>query len=156
MAGPGGAAAAGPRRTYARHRLHGVENAVTTALTRAGLIPHSWVLTTVGRRTGRERHNPVTLVEVAGRRWLVAPYGPVPWVLNTRAAGEVRLTRRAATQRFRVREVGADEAGPVLKAYARTARATRPYFGAGLDDPPEAFAREAHLHPVFELLPATA
>ncbi|WP_211250966.1 hypothetical protein [Phycicoccus jejuensis] len=55
-----------------------------------------------------------------------------------------------------MREVGADEAGPVLKAYARTAPATRPYFGAGLDDPPEAFAREAHLHPVFELLPAPA
>ena len=42
------------------------------------------------------------------------------------------------------------------EAYARTAPATRPYFGAGLDDPPEAFAREAHLHPVFELLPAPA
>ncbi|WP_211250967.1 nitroreductase/quinone reductase family protein [Phycicoccus jejuensis] len=87
MAGPGGAAAAGPRRTNARHRLHGVENAVTAVLTRAGLIPRSWVLTTVGRRTGRERRNPVTVADVGGRRWLVAPYGPVPWVLNTRAAG---------------------------------------------------------------------
>ncbi|WP_404353119.1 nitroreductase family deazaflavin-dependent oxidoreductase [Phycicoccus jejuensis] len=51
------------------------------------LIPHSWVLTTVGRRTGRERRNPVTVVDVGGRRWLVAPYGPVPWC-STRAPQE--------------------------------------------------------------------
>ena len=90
---------------------------MTTALTRAGVVPHSYVLTTVGRKSGAQRHNPVTVVELDGRRWLVAPYGTVAWVLNARAAGEVRLTRRFSTTRYTVREVGPDEAGPVLKQY---------------------------------------
>jgi deazaflavin-dependent oxidoreductase (nitroreductase family) len=126
---------------------------MTTALTRAGVVPHSYVLTTVGRKSGVERHNPVTVVELDGRRWLVAPYGTVAWVLNARAAGEVRLTRRFSTTRYTVREVGPEEAGPVLKQYVAVATVPRPYFAATVDDPPEAFAREAAAHPVMEIVP---
>jgi deazaflavin-dependent oxidoreductase (nitroreductase family) len=129
---------------------------MTTALTRAGVIPHSYVLTTVGRRSGASRHNPVTIVELGGRSWLVAPYGTVAWVLNARAAGEVRLTRRFATTRYHVREVGPEEAGPVLKQYVTVASVPRPYFAATVDDPPEAFSREASRHPVMELVPIVA
>ena len=126
---------------------------MTRVLTRLGVIPRSYVLTTVGRRSGKERRNPVTIVEVDGRRWLVAPYGVVPWVLNARASGEVRLTRRFTTTRFTVREVGPQEAGPVLKEYVTVASVPRPYFVATVDDPADAFAREAARHPVMELLP---
>jgi len=129
---------------------------MTRALTRVGVIPRSYVLSTVGRKTGRERRNPVTIVDLAGKRWLVAPYGVVPWVLNARAAGEVRLTRRFTTRRFRVREVGPAEAGPVLKQYVTVASVPRPYFAATLEDPPEAFTREAARHPVMELVPTDA
>ena len=124
-----------------------------SALTRAGVIPHSWLLTTVGRRTGRERSNPVTIVEHDGRRWLVAPYGAVPWVHNARAAGRVRLTRRRTTREYAVREASAAEAGPVLKRYVAVATATRDYFAAGRDAPAADFAAEAGRHPVFELVP---
>ena len=126
-----------------------------SALARTGLVPGTYVLTTVGRRTGAERHNPVTIVEDAGRRWLVAPYGAVPWVHNARAAGEVRLSRRRSTTTYAVREVSATEAGPVLQRYVEVATATRPYFAARRGDPPEAFTREAAQHPVMELLPIT-
>ena len=143
----------GGPRTYQRPRFHHALNVVTTGLTRAGLIPRSYVLTTVGRRSGQERRNPVTVVELDGTRWLVAPYGVVPWVLNARAAGEVRLSRRFSTTRYAVREVGPDEAGPVLKEYVSVARVPRPYFVATVDDPPEAFAREADGHPVMALVP---
>jgi deazaflavin-dependent oxidoreductase (nitroreductase family) len=51
-------------------------------LTRWGLVPHTYVLTTIGRKTGRPRSTPVTLVEKGDQRWLVAPYGPVSWVLT--------------------------------------------------------------------------
>ena len=95
----------------------------------------------------------MTVVELDGRRWLVAPYGTVAWVLNARAAGEVRLTRRFSTTRYTVREVGPEEAGPVLKQYVSVATVPRPYFAATVDDPPEAFAREAAAHPVMELVP---
>ena len=145
----------GPK-TYQRSRFHRFENILTRALTRIGVIPHSYVLTTVGRRSGQERRNPVTVVELDGKRWLVAPYGVVPWVLNARAAGAVRLTRRLSTEHFAVREVGPDEAGPVLKEYVRVASVPRPYFAATVDDPPEAFTREADRHPVLEIVPVAA
>lgn len=135
-------------------RWRGVENTVTRIAARAGLIPHSWVLETIGRRTGRTRRNPVVVVPWEGRRWLVAPYGVVGWVHNARAAGQVRLSRRMTTHEVRVREVDADEAGPVLARYVELAKVTRPWFAAGPGDPPERFAAEAGAHPTFELVAA--
>ncbi len=78
------------------------------ALTRAGLVPRSYLLTTRGRKTGQPRTNPVVLVEHDGRRWLVAPYGPVSWVHNARAAGRLSLTRRRDTRDYTIREVPPD------------------------------------------------
>lgn len=143
----------GEPRRYRRSPTHRVENVVMSALVRAGIVPHSYLLTTRGRRTGRMRANPVTVVEHAGRRWLVAPYGVVPWVLNARAAGRVGLTRRFRTCRYTVREVPAHEAAPVLRKYVRVASATRDYFRAGKDASTEEFEAEADRHPVFELTP---
>jgi deazaflavin-dependent oxidoreductase (nitroreductase family) len=130
-----------------------VENTIMTALVRAGLVPRSWLLTTRGRKTGRPRTNPVVPVDHDGRRWLVAPYGPVSWVHNARAAGRVNLARRRETRDYIVREVPADEAGPVLKQYVRIAPATRAYFQASKDSAVEDFVAEADRHPVFELTP---
>jgi deazaflavin-dependent oxidoreductase (nitroreductase family) len=122
-----------------------------TALVRAGLVPRSYLLTTQGRKTGRPRTNPVVPVEHDGRRWLVAPSGPVSWVHNARAAGRVRLARRRHTRDYAIREAAPDEAGPVLKRYVRLAPATRRYFQASKDSPVEDFVAEADRHPVFEL-----
>ncbi|MEU4311610.1 nitroreductase family deazaflavin-dependent oxidoreductase [Nocardia sp. NPDC024068] len=142
-----------PARRYRRGRLSGMENRVMTALTRAGLIPYSYLLTTRGRRTGRPRHNPVLLVDHDERQWLVAPYGAVGWVHNARAAGRVTLTRRRRSRDYAIREVSADEAGPVLRHYLEIASATREYFRAERGDPVERFVAEAGQHPVFELTP---
>jgi deazaflavin-dependent oxidoreductase (nitroreductase family) len=131
-----------------------VENTVMSALVRAGLVPRSYLLTTRGRKSGLPRTNPVVPVEHGGRRWLVAPYGPVSWVHNARAAGRVSLTRRRDTRYYTIREVSADEAGPVLKRYARLAPSARSYFQATKDSPVEDFTAEADRHPVFELTPA--
>ncbi|WP_150241261.1 nitroreductase family deazaflavin-dependent oxidoreductase [Nocardiopsis quinghaiensis] len=124
-----------------------------SALVRVGMVPNSYLLTTRGRRTGRVRSNPVTLVEQDGRRWLVAPYGSVAWVHNARAAGRVRLSRRRHTGFYELREIAFDQAGPILKQYVRIAPATRSYFRAGKDSPVEDFTAEAEHHPVFELVP---
>ncbi len=117
-------------------------------------MPRCYLLTTRGRKTGRPRTNPVVPVEYDGRRWLVAPYGPVPWVRNARAAGRVSLTRRRDSGAYVVREVLPAEAGPILKRYRRLAPATRRHFQARMDSPIEDFAAEADRHPVFELVPA--
>lgn len=140
-------------REFTRGRWYRAENTMMSALTRAGLIPHTYLLTTTGRKTGQPRSNPVTVVDVGSKRWLVAPYGVVSWVRNALSAGEVRLTRRGRTERFVLRPVPPEEAGPVLKRYAGVAVATRDYFAAHKDDPVEAFTAEADRHPVFELLP---
>jgi deazaflavin-dependent oxidoreductase (nitroreductase family) len=133
-------------------RMHRWGNRLLTPLIRAGLVPHTYLLTTRGRRTGRPRTTPVVVVERGGRRWLVAPYGPVAWVHNARAAGEVVLRRRGATVRYAIREVtSAEEAAPVLKQYLALTGPPRRYFSANKDDPPERFRAEAAAHPVFEL-----
>jgi deazaflavin-dependent oxidoreductase (nitroreductase family) len=131
-----------------------VANTIMSALVGAGLVPRSYLLTTQGRKTGRPRTNPVVPVEHDGRRWLVAPYGPVSWVHNARAAGKVRLARRRRTRDYAIREAAPGEAGPVLKRYVRLAPSTRPYFRASKDSPVEDFVAEADRHPVFELIPA--
>ena len=129
-------------------------NGLMSALIEVGVIPHSYLMTTRGRRSGRLRRTPVTLVEPDdGRRYLVAPYGPVSWVHNARAAGLVTLRRRSSVTAHRLRPVDPAEAGPILKQYLGIASATRPYFYAGRESPIDDFIAEAHLHPVFELLP---
>jgi deazaflavin-dependent oxidoreductase (nitroreductase family) len=103
--------------------------------------------------SGRPLTNPATIVEHDGKRWLVAPYGPVSWVRNARADGRVVVRRRRDRREYTVREVSAQEAGPVLKEYVRVATATRLYFQANKNAQVEEFIAEADRHPVFELIP---
>jgi deazaflavin-dependent oxidoreductase (nitroreductase family) len=124
---------------------------MVATLTRWGLVPHTYVLTTIGRKTGRPRSTPVTLVEKGDQRWLVAPYGPVSWVLNARAAGKVSIGRRGRAHDFTIEELSAEQAGPILQEYLKIAGATRPYFEATKASPVADFVAEASRHPVFEL-----
>ncbi|MEJ3404829.1 nitroreductase family deazaflavin-dependent oxidoreductase [Rathayibacter sp. YIM 133350] len=140
-------------KTYERGRWHHLENRFTSLLTGAGLIPNTYLLTTIGRKSGEQRRNPVTIVQEGGRRWLVSPYGIVPWVLNVRVNDEVTLRRRGRERRFRVVPVSAEDARPVLKRYLAMSSVVRPYFRADRHAPVEDFAADAADHPVFELLP---
>ena len=149
-----GSGATRPARQYRPGRGRHAENTIMSALVRAGLVPRSYLLTTRGRTTGLPRTNPVVPVDHGERRWLVAPYGPVSWVHNARAAGRVSLARRRDIRDYAIREVSPEEAGPVLKRYVRIAPSARPYFQATKDSPVEDFAAEADRHPVFELIPA--
>lgn len=95
---------------------------------------------------------PVTLVEQGARRWLVAPYGVRNWVKNARAAGWVELRRGRRTERVRVDEIPPAERAPILRDYLRQVQFTRDFFDAAPDAPLEAFAAEAHRHPVFRVI----
>jgi deazaflavin-dependent oxidoreductase (nitroreductase family) len=141
-----------PTKRFHAGRGQRVGNAVMSGLTRWGLVPHTYVMTTIGRRTGLPHNSPVTLVEDGQKRWLVAPYGPVSWVLNARAAGQITLSRRGKTQKYAIRELSADDAGPVLKSYLAIATATKSYFEATKDSPVADFIAEADRHPVFALV----
>lgn len=128
-------------------------NALVSALARVGVGPMH-LLTTTGRRTGRSHTIPVVPVDHDGKRWLVAPYGPVAWVHNARASGRVSLRYGRTKRPYAIREVTAEEAGPVLKRYVAVATKTRRHFRAKPDAPVEAFVAEADRHPVFELTDA--
>lgn len=127
-------------------------DAAVSVLARAGVGPIA-LLTTRGRVTGRPHTVPVVPVEHAQRRWLVAPYGPVSWVHNARATPTVVLKYGRRRDRCTAREVGAEEAGPVLKRYVAIATRAQRCFTATVDAPVEAFIAEAPTHPVFELVP---
>lgn len=114
-------------------------------------LPHTYLLTVTGRRTGRPMSTPVTLVEEGGGRWLVAPYGAVGWVRNARTAGRVTLSRGRRTEVVSITEVEGEERGRVLKSYATRVPVTRPFFDARPDAPVAAFVAEGDRHPVFRL-----
>lgn len=132
-----------------------VGNALVSVPARLGIGPIH-LLMTRGRRTGDAHTTPVVPVECNGRKWLVAPYGPVSWVHNVRNGGLVRMRYGRATRDYTVRELGAEEAGPVLKRYVSVATKTRAHFRATEDSPVEDFVAEADRHPVFELVPLLA
>jgi deazaflavin-dependent oxidoreductase (nitroreductase family) len=144
----------------ASYRLSPVRRAVN-ALVR-GLLglglgpPRTYLLTVPGRRSGRLRSTPVTLVEGDGQRWLVAPYGTVDWVRNARTAGRVTLSRGRRSETVLVSELDSRESAPVLRQYAREVPITRPFFDAAPDGALEAFAAEAARHPVFRIMSGSA
>lgn len=127
-------------------------NGLVSILARAGLGPIA-LLTTTGRVTGRPHTVPVVPIDHAGARWLVAPYGPVAWVHNARAAGTVTLRYGRQRHAYAIRDATPIEAAPVLKRYATIATRTRHRFTATIDAPVEAFIAEAADHPVLELQP---
>jgi deazaflavin-dependent oxidoreductase (nitroreductase family) len=138
--------------TYRLTPARRAANRVVRLLLTLGLMPGpTYLLTVPGRRTGRPLSTPVTLVEEGGQRWLVAPYGEVPWVRNARAAGRVTLTRGRRAETVSLRALGAAEAAPVLQRYVTRVPITRPYFDVTPDSPLTAFEAEAARHPVFAL-----
>jgi deazaflavin-dependent oxidoreductase (nitroreductase family) len=140
-------------KSYHLTPLRRFANAMMRLLLRLGLAPRTTVLLTVpGRRSGTPRSTPVTLVEENGQRWLVAPYGPVGWVHNARAAGQVELSRGRHSETVRVQELAPEAAAPVLKIYVERVPITRPYFDAASDAPLAAFLAEAPRHPVFQII----
>jgi deazaflavin-dependent oxidoreductase (nitroreductase family) len=114
----------------------------------------SYLMTTKGRRSGLDRTTPVSLVEADGVRWLVSPYGDVSWVHNLRADATLRLSRGKRRETWRVEEVDAATAAPILRRYVDEVRVTAPFFDAKVGAPVEEFAAEAGRHPVFRLVPA--
>ena len=142
---------------YRLSPLRRAVNALVRGLLVVGLGPtRTYLLTVPGRRTGRLRSTPVTLVAGRGQRWLVAPYGDVGWVRNARAAGRVTLARGRRRETVVLTELDPRESAPVLRQYAREVPITRPFFDAGPAAPLEAFAAEAARHPVFRIMSASA
>jgi hypothetical protein len=136
------------RRTLPRRLL----NLVVAPAVRLGVGPaNTFLLTVPGRRTGRLYSTPVTLVDHAGERWLVAPYGER--VKNARVSGRVGLTRGRRRVTVAATEIPAVERAGVLQAYVEAVPLVAKFFDAPKGAPEAAFAAEASRHPVFRLRP---
>lgn len=129
-----------------------VINSIMQTLVRLGLGPrHTYLLTVQGRKSGKPYSTPVTIVENAEGRWLVAPYGDMNWVRNARAAGQVTLTRGGRSEKLSIAAEAPEVSARVLKQYIAMEPITRPYFEATVDSAVEAFQAEVERHPVFRL-----
>jgi len=122
------------------------------ALTVGVELVHNYLLEVAGRTSGRLYTTPVNLLQVDGRRYLVAPRGETNWVRNVRAAGRIRLRKGRFRLELDAREITADRRAPLLKAYLdRFAPAVQRYFPVVNGAPASAFEEIAARYPVFEL-----
>ena len=142
----------GPRYLAPSWFTRHVFNRLVAGLTRLGVsVRGSRELRVRGRTTGEWRRNPVNLLELDGRRFLVAPRGRTQWVRNLRAAGtgELRVGRRV--EPFRAVEIPDAEKVDILREYLRRWKAEVGVFfdGVGPDASDEQLAAIAPGYPVF-------
>jgi deazaflavin-dependent oxidoreductase (nitroreductase family) len=112
-----------------------------------------YLLQVPGRKSGKIYSSPVNVMEIGGKRILVAPRGRAQWVRNAEAAGEITLKRGSFRQRFALRPVTDGEKPPILKEYLdRYQSAVRKFFPVAPGSRVEAFRDIAGNYPVFELV----
>jgi len=117
-------------------------------------LRHNYLLQVRGRTTGRIFSMPVNVLELNGKRWLVAGRGRTQWVRNAEVAGEVILRKGWRRQRVRIRPVPDSEKPEILSAYLDRFKLTvQRYFPLRAGSPPAEFAQIAGRYPVFELNP---
>jgi deazaflavin-dependent oxidoreductase (nitroreductase family) len=117
-------------------------------------LSHNYLLQVRGRKSGKLYSTPVDLLELGGKRFLVAPRGRTQWVRNAEAAGEVTLKKGRTRQRFRLRPIADAEKPEILKAYLDSfKREVQRYFPVPAGSPPRAFSELAPSYPAFELVP---
>ena len=115
---------------------------------------HNYLLEVRGRKSGKLYSTPVDLLELNGKRYLVAPRGRTQWVRNAETAGEVALKKGSSRARFRLHPIPDAEKSPILKAYLDNfKREVQTYFPVPAGSPAEAFTELASSYPAFELLP---
>jgi deazaflavin-dependent oxidoreductase (nitroreductase family) len=115
---------------------------------------HNYLLQVRGRKSGKTYSTPIDLLELGGKRFLVAPRGHTQWVRNAEAAGEVTLKKGSKRQKFRLRALLDQEKPEILKAYLdQFRREVQSYFPVAAGSPVEAFQELVQSYPAFELIP---
>jgi deazaflavin-dependent oxidoreductase (nitroreductase family) len=114
---------------------------------------YNYLLQVRGRKSGKLYSTPVNLLDLNGKRFLVAPRGQTQWVRNAEAANEITLKKGSKQLKFRLRPLQSPEKLEVLKAYLDTfKREVQTYFAVPAGSPTEAFVSVADNYPAFELL----
>jgi deazaflavin-dependent oxidoreductase (nitroreductase family) len=114
---------------------------------------HNYLLQVRGRKSGKLYSTPIDLLELEGRRYLVAPRGQTQWVRNAEASGEVALKKGSWCQTFTLRPIVDGDKPKLLKAYLEKFKAeVQRYFPIAAGSDVEAFEGIAADYPVFELV----
>ncbi|MHB8384206.1 MAG: nitroreductase family deazaflavin-dependent oxidoreductase [Candidatus Binataceae bacterium] len=144
---------AAPAKFVKESALDRIFNQSFGFLLRLGIgFAHNYLLITKGRKTGREYSTPINLLEMNGRRYLVASRGETGWVRNARAAGSVILKKGAKQWTWKVRELSEGERPPVIKEFLdRFASSVQRFYTIRAGAPVEEFCAVAASNPVFEL-----
>jgi hypothetical protein len=120
-----------------------------------GLAPNFiYQLEVRGRKSGKLYRSPVNLMEIAGKKILVAPRGRTQWVRNAEASNEIILKRASYHQSFSLNPIPDAEKPPILKEYLdRYASAVKKFFPVPPNSHAESFRPIASNYPVFQLIP---
>jgi deazaflavin-dependent oxidoreductase (nitroreductase family) len=114
---------------------------------------YNYLLQVRGRKSGKLYSTPIDLLELSGKRFLVAPRGRTQWVRNAEAAGEVTLKKGRKQIRCGLRALSENEKPQILKAYLDTfKKEVQVYFPVPAGSPPEAFRELSPSYPAFELI----
>jgi deazaflavin-dependent oxidoreductase (nitroreductase family) len=114
---------------------------------------YNYLLQARGRKSGKIYSTPINLLELNGRKYLVAPRGQTQWVRNAEAANRVVLKKGQKHEEYSLRALPESEKLEVLKAYLdRFRREVQRYFLIRAGLPAEAFRSVAQSYPAFELL----
>src|SRR6202040_1717857 len=129
-------------------------NRVFGSLVGLGLgFSHNYLLQVRGRKSGKIYSTPIDLLELGGKRFLVAPRGHTQWVRNAEAAGEVTLKKGSKRLKLGLRALSDQEKPEILKAYLdQFRREVQRYFPVPAGSPVEAFSELVQSYPAFELI----
>lgn len=93
-------------------------NKILIAANRVGLNPAgAQVLTVTGRKSGKPRSTPLSVLNLDGRRYILGGYPGADWVRNARSAGVGVLATGRVREHVRLIELDAENARPVLRAW---------------------------------------
>ena len=131
-------------------------NRLMLAIRAVGGMQELPVLTVAGRRSGKPRRIPLTVVTLDGHRYLLEGFPGADWARNVRAAGgTATLMTGRLTQPVHLTELDAESAVPVLRAWPDRSGTDGPNImkNAGVVDEisPDAFAALAGRCAVFRI-----
>jgi hypothetical protein len=128
-------------------------NRIIVAINRMGISFGTWyILSIPGRKTGKLRSTPVSVLHVNGQRYVATGFD-THWVKNARKVGKGMLERGRKKQYVALVELPVEERAPILREFPRQVPHGVQYFEKLLDIPvdPEALAVAAPRCPVFRL-----
>ncbi len=128
-------------------------NRAIIALNRLGVSFGTWsILSIPGRKTGKMRSTPVSVLHVNGQRYVVTGF-ETQWVKNARKEGRGMLARGRRSEQVVLVELPVEERSPILREFPRQVPHGVRYFEKLLNLPgdPEALAAAAPRCPVFRL-----